>query len=46
MEVCSNGLWGTINGGSSWDSSEGQVACRQLGFQNPGIVLHLNTSKC
>ena len=37
MEVCRSGKWGMIRGGSgSWDSREGQVVCRQLGFQNPG----------
>ena len=34
VEICSNGVWGTVSS-SGWDSREGTVFCRQLGFQNP-----------
>ena len=35
VEVCSNGVWGTICGGGYWDSNDTTVVCRQLGYQNP-----------
>ena len=38
VEICSNGVWGTVGGQGGWDSREGTVICRQLGFQNPGFV--------
>ena len=34
VEVCSNGVWGTICGGL-WDYNDTTVVCRQLGYQNP-----------
>ena len=40
VEVCSNGLWGTVNS-SDWDSNDAKVACRQLGLLQP----HMLTSK-
>ena len=40
VEVCSNGLWGTVSG-SGWDSNDAMVACRQLGLLQP----HMLTSK-
>ena len=39
VEVCRNGVWGTVYGTSGgWNSAAGQIVCRQLGFQNPGQV--------
>ena len=35
VEICSDGVWGTVYRDSTWDSREGVVVCKQLGFQNP-----------
>ena len=32
VEICSNGVWGTINAGD-WDVHDASVVCRQLGYQ-------------
>ena len=32
IEVCSNGVWGTIYAGN-WDVNDATVVCRQLGYQ-------------
>ena len=40
VEVCSNGLWGTVSR-SGWDSNDATVACRQLGL----LQSHMLTSK-
>ena len=32
VEVCSQGIWGTIVATSNWDSREAMVVCRQLGY--------------
>ena len=42
VEVCSNGVWGTVYGGSGWNSRDGQVVCRQLGFQYPGEIVTMS----
>ena len=34
MEVCSNGVWGTVCDGGRWDSRDATVVCRQLRFQH------------
>ena len=36
-EVCVNGVWGSICD-SGWSSTDGRVICKQLGFDNIGIV--------
>ena len=46
VEVCRNGVWGTVYGGYGWDSRGGRVVCRQLGFQNPGSVITFFISVC
>ena len=46
VEVCSNGVWGTVYGGYGWDSRGGIVVCRQLGFLNPGSVITFFISAC
>ena len=39
VEICSNGLWGTIWGGN-WDSRDAKVVCRQLGFYQTYSSMH------
>ena len=31
MEICIDGVWGTISD-DGWSSADAQVTCRQLGF--------------
>ena len=37
LEVCINQVWGTACS-LSWDSTEIKVACRQLGYQETGML--------
>ena len=32
IEICSNGVWGTIYAGG-WDVNDASVVCQQLGYQ-------------
>ena len=30
VEICSNGLWGSVYDNGQWDNNDAVVACRQL----------------
>ena len=38
LEVCINQVWGTVCS-RYWDSADTKVACRQLGYQELGLLL-------
>ena len=39
VEICYNGVWGAVcdNG---WDERDATVVCKQLGFGQPGKLIH------
>jgi deleted-in-malignant-brain-tumors protein 1 len=37
VEYCTNGIWGTVNS-NGFDTRDGQVVCRRLGYQQPRII--------
>ena len=40
LEVCLNGVWGTICD-QSWDDTDAGVACSQMGYSARGKLLHI-----
>ena len=32
VEICINGLWGTVCADNYWDNNEARVVCRQVGY--------------
>ena len=37
VEICVDGVWGTICEGETWNNSAASVACHQLGFSRFGM---------
>ena len=40
VEICNNNVWGTVCD-DFWGTDNARVACRQLGFEERGIILCL-----
>ena len=49
VEVCFNQTWGTICqwiSPFSWNHSQADIVCNQLGYSQAGEILPLNSAKC
>ena len=36
VEICINGVWGTVCSSYGWDNNDARVVCRQLGYSAGG----------
>ena len=43
VEYCSNGLWGTVSY-DSFDTRDGEVVCRRLGYRNPSEIFNMHNT--
>ena len=40
VEICQDGIWGSICYDDDWDIDDARVVCRELNIASEGIVLY------
>ena len=46
VEMCVNGRWGTVCADSSWDDTDAQTVCREMGLEGTFLAVHTDTCTC